>query len=104
MEQPCAVLELCKRVVEEAGVDDFLDLIDFFNGRVPIYRKDLAGKFAPGGLSLFVAVGCLVSVSAAGKKQEVEGVVSTHQDTEAIQQLRSVGIDAAAVLELTKLV
>lgn len=32
MDQPCAVLELCEGVVEEAGVDSLLKFVDFLNG------------------------------------------------------------------------
>jgi hypothetical protein len=59
VDQPGAVLELGERVVEEACVDGFFEFVDFFNGRVPVYREDFAGEFAPGGFALFVVVGGL---------------------------------------------
>jgi hypothetical protein len=59
VDQPGAVLELGERVVEEARVDGFFEFVDFFNGRVPVYREDFAGELAPGGFALFVVVGGL---------------------------------------------
>lgn len=59
VEQPCAVLQLCERVVEEARVDDFLDLIDLLDGGVPVDGEDLAGELSPCGFALLVAVGGL---------------------------------------------
>lgn len=56
VDQPCAVLELCEGVVEEAGVNNFLELVDLFDGRVPVYGKDLASKLAPGGFAFLVTI------------------------------------------------
>jgi len=50
---------LCEGVVEEARVDGFLELVDFFNGRVPVDGEDFAGELAPGGFALLVVVGGL---------------------------------------------
>ena len=56
VDQPGAVLQLCERVVEEACVDDLLELVDLLHGRVPVYGEDFAGELAPGGFALLVAV------------------------------------------------
>ena len=61
MDQPGAVLQLGERVVEQACVDLLLDLVDFFDGAVPVNGQDLAGQLAPGSLALLVVVGGLES-------------------------------------------
>lgn len=53
------MLELCEWVIEEACVDDLLDLVDLLDGRVPVYGENLAGELSPGGFALLVAVGGL---------------------------------------------
>jgi len=62
VDQPGAVLELCEWVVEEACVDDLLELVDLLHGRVPVDGEDLAGELSPGGLALLVAVGGLLTL------------------------------------------
>lgn len=59
VQQPGAVLQLCEGVVEEAGVDLLLDLVDLLDGAVPVDGQDLAGELAPGGLAFLVVVGGL---------------------------------------------
>ena len=59
VDQPGAVLQLGEGVVEEACVDELLDLVDLLNGRVPVDGEDLAGELAPGSLALLVVVGGL---------------------------------------------
>jgi hypothetical protein len=61
VDQPGAVLQLGERVVEQACVDQLLDLVDFLDGTVPVDGQDLAGQLAPGSLALFVVVGGLES-------------------------------------------
>jgi hypothetical protein len=60
VDQPCALGQLCEGVVEEAGVDGLLELVDLLDGGVPVDREDLAGELAPGGLALLVIVCGLV--------------------------------------------
>lgn len=59
VDQPGAVLQLGEGVVEQACVDELLDLVDLLDGAVPVDGEDLAGQLAPGGLALLVAVGGL---------------------------------------------
>lgn len=59
VDQPGAVLQLCKGVVEEARVNGLLELVDLLDGRVPVDGEDFAGELAPGGLALLVVVGGL---------------------------------------------
>jgi hypothetical protein len=62
VDQPCASLELCEWVVEEACVDGFFDLVDFFDSGFPVYGEDFTGQFAPGRLVGLVVV-CGLSLS-----------------------------------------
>ena len=84
VDQPGAVLQLGEGVVEEAGVDGLLELVDLLDGRVPVDAQDLAGQLAPRGLALLVVVG--------------------GEDAEAVEQLGGVRVDAARVLEAAELV
>jgi hypothetical protein len=43
VDQPGAVVELRKRVVEEFGVDALFDFLDFFHGVVPFCAEDFGG-------------------------------------------------------------
>jgi hypothetical protein len=101
VDQPCAVLQLCEGVVEEARIDGLLELVDLLNGRVPVDREDLTGELAPRGLALLVIVGGL-SQSVLNVTNHVLYV--TYQNAESVQQLSSVGVDTAAVLEAAELV
>jgi hypothetical protein len=60
VDQPCALGQLCEGVVEEAGVDGLLELVDLLDGGVPVDGEDLAGELSPGGLALLVIVCGLV--------------------------------------------
>ena len=101
VDQPCAVLQLCEGVVEEARVDGLLELVDLLNGRVPVDGEDLAGELAPRGLALLVVVGGL-GQSVLLRYFSVFDV--SYQDAESVQQLGGVWVDSAAVLEAAKLV
>ena len=56
MNQPCAVLQLCERVVVQAVLNVLFDLVDFFHSGIPVHGENLAGKFPPVSLALFVVV------------------------------------------------
>jgi len=99
VDQPGAVLELCEGVVEEACVDDLLELVDLLHGRVPVDGEDLAGELSPGGLAFLVAVGGLLTLVTSMP----QGFIETYQNAEAVEQLRGMWVDTARVLELAKL-
>jgi hypothetical protein len=99
VDQPCAVLQLCEGVVEEARVDELFKLVDLLDSRVPVYGQNFAGEFAPGGRALFVAVGGL-----SRQHFLLDSSSQTYQHAEAVEQLSGMRVDATAVLELAKLV
>lgn len=101
VDQPGAVLQLRQGVVEQACVDQLLDLVDLLDGGLPVDRQDLAGQLAPGGLALLVVVGGLPWLA---QQEHVLVAGATHQDAEAVQQFSRVRVGAAAVLELAELV
>jgi hypothetical protein len=79
VDQPGAVLQLRQRVVEQACVDQLLDLVDLLDGGLPVDGEDLAGQLAPGGLALLVVVGGLISVLASFGAKAVGARTSTRK-------------------------
>jgi hypothetical protein len=59
VDQPRALLQLCQRVVEQPCVDVLFDLVNLLEAGLPVYRQDLAGELAPGGLAGLVVIGRL---------------------------------------------
>lgn len=82
--KPSSVGELCEGVVEEFGVDGFLDFLDFFHGDFPVCREDLRGKFSPCCGRDFVVVG--------------------GEDAELVEQVAGGLVVTAAVLEVAEIV
>ena len=79
MDKPRPMVELRERVVEEFGVDGFLDFINFLHHDFPVRGEDVGGEFAPGGGGGFIVI--------------------CGEDTELVEEVSGVLIAATAVLE-----
>lgn len=84
VDEPCAVLQLRKWVVEQLGVDALLHLLHLLEGRLPARCEDLRGQLTP--------CSCRDLVVICGK------------DTELVEQIGGGTIVAAAVLEVAEIV
>lgn len=82
--EPCPVLELRQRVVEQPRVDILADLFELLHSTLPVSRQNLRCELAPRCRRNLVVVG--------------------REDTELVQKLSSCRIVAAAVLKVSKVV
>jgi hypothetical protein len=84
VDEPCPVGELCEGVVEEFGIDGFLDLLDFFHCGLPVRGEDFGRELSPCCGRDFIVVG--------------------GQDSKLVEEFGCSLVVAAAVLKIAKVV
>ena len=84
MNEPRSVGELCEGVVEEFGVNGFLDFLDFFHSRLPVCGEDF---------------GCELSPCCSG-----DFIIVCGQDSELVEEFGCCLVVTAAILEISKVV